>query len=55
MSGPQAHPIYSKDATVSIETGDDRFVVLQRAIDVSGFLSNVEMFFSASGKSRDAF
>ena len=52
---PAEHPIYSKHASVFLESGDDRHAALDRAIDASGFLENVEQVFAASGKSRDGF
>ncbi len=50
-----SHPIYSKDATVYLETGSDKLDAMQRAIDVSGFHDNLEAVFKASGKSREEF
>ena len=55
MNRPNSHPIYSRDATVYLETGDDKFQALQRAIDAAGFLDNVEAIFQESGKAREAF
>ena len=52
---PAEHPIYSKHASVFLESGDDKHAALDRAIDASGFLENVEQVFAASGKSRDGF
>lgn len=55
MPGPKRHPIYSKDATVYLETGADKFAALQRAIDAAEFLANVETAWAASGKGRADF
>jgi len=55
MSKQKNHPIYSKDATVYLESGVDRFDALQRAVAASGFLENVESVFAASGKPREEF
>jgi uncharacterized protein (DUF362 family) len=49
------HPIYSNDAAVYIETGDDKFTVMQNAIEQSGFISNVDSVYEKAGKSRDEF
>jgi uncharacterized protein (DUF362 family) len=49
------HPIYSQDATVYIETGDDKFSVLQKAIDLSGFLEDVAGELNNSNKSKEEF
>jgi uncharacterized protein (DUF362 family) len=51
----KSHPIYSKAATVYLETGDNKFDAMQRAMDVSGFFENVETVFEASGKPRQEF
>ncbi len=55
MSSLSPHPIYSKAATVFLETGDDKFAAMQRAVEVSGFFDNVETVFRPSGKSREEF
>ena len=52
---PEHHPIYSRDASVFLESGTDRFAALQEAVDKAGFFDNVEQVFAASGKSRDEF
>lgn len=52
---PSEHPIYSKDASVFLQTGTDKFTTLDQAIDASGFLDNVEAVFTASGKTREQF
>lgn len=49
------HPIYSRDATVWIETGTDKLQALHNAMRVSQFFENVEAVWQASGKSRQAF
>ena len=51
----KSHPIYSKDCSVFLETGRDKFDALGRAMDVAHFLDNVETVFTQSGKARDAF
>ncbi len=55
MARKGKHPIYSKDAAVYIETGDDKFPVLQQAIDKSGFLKNVAAVLEESGKNKEEF
>ena len=55
MSRAEEHPIYSKDATVYIETGNDKFETLQRTLEVSRFLDRVNSVFTGSGKSRAEF
>lgn len=55
MNGSKPHPVYSKDASVYLETGDDKFSALQHAIDASGFSANLEAVFGASGKAREDF
>lgn len=52
---PTPHPIYSKSANVYLETASDKLTALQQAIDNSGFLTNVEAVFAASGKPKDQF
>jgi uncharacterized protein (DUF362 family) len=52
---PGSHPIYSKDATVWIETGQDKLTVMQQAIDRARFLANVEAAYQKAGKPRDQF
>lgn len=55
MSNNRKHHIYSKDATVFLESGDDKLDVMARAIQTSNFLNNIEAVFKESGKSRDEF
>ena len=55
MSDRRSHPIYSKDATVFIETGEDKFQAMDHAIQRSGFLENVEAVLYSSGKPREEF
>lgn len=54
MSSLSPHPIYSKAATVSLETGDDKFAVMQRAMEVSGFFgaSRRDKRFPSRGRSQ---
>jgi uncharacterized protein (DUF362 family) len=49
------HPVYSKDASVYIETGEDKFKVMQQAIDNSSFLTHVAEEWRQSGKSKEEF
>jgi hypothetical protein len=46
------HPIYSKDAVVHLETGDDKFSAMQRAIEVSQFFDNVEPIFISGSQAH---
>ena len=46
------HPIYSKDATVYLCTGVDKFEALQAAIDQSGFIDNLTRTWQASDKTK---
>lgn len=55
MASPKPHEIYSQDAVVYLETGDDKLKTLQQIIDVSGFFNNVETVYEKSGKSRADF
>lgn len=50
-----AHPIFSRDATVYLVTGEDKFDALQRAAAQSGFLAHVREHWQASGKAREDF
>ena len=52
---PGSHPIYSRDATVWIETGEDKLQVMQWAIDRAGFLESVEAVYRTAGKPREQF
>ncbi|MBX7213584.1 MAG: DUF362 domain-containing protein [Thermoflexales bacterium] len=49
------HPIYSRDASVHLTTGLNKFDALQRAIDDSGFLNNLQAAWQASGKAKGDF
>lgn len=51
----QPHPLYSRDASVIIEEGFEKLQLLDRAIERSQFLENVESVFRASGKAREQF
>jgi len=55
MNHPTSHPICSQDAAVYLEMADDKFQALQRAMDASGFLDDVEAAFQESEKAREAF
>lgn len=55
MVGRKPHPIYSKDATVILATGQDKFEALQGALDASGFVDNLEAVFRSKGKDRSTF
>jgi len=55
MSGVNPHPIYSQDATVFIETGDQKLEVMQAAMKNAAFLKNVQSVFIESGKKRSEF
>jgi hypothetical protein len=49
------HEIYSRDATVYLVSGKDKFDALHRAIEQSGFVANLLARWSASGKSKQDF
>ena len=51
----QPHPLYSRDASVIIEEGFEKLELLDRAIERSQFLENVEAVFRASNKPREQF
>ena len=51
----KSESIYSKDATVYLETGTDKLQVLQQAIDISGFIENLNRVWQSSGKSAEEF
>ena len=55
MIGSKPHAIYSKNATVFLETGDDKLTVMQGALEVSRFFDNIEAVLGESGKSHDEF
>jgi uncharacterized protein (DUF362 family) len=55
MAPARLHPIYSKDTTVWIETGEDRLQVMQWAIERAGFLENIEVVYQSAGKPRAQF
>lgn len=55
MNAKQSHPVYSQDAAVFLETGEDKLQTMQRAIEVSHFLPRVEAVLKESGKKRDKF
>ena len=46
------HPIYSKDATVYLATGENKLDAMQRAMELSSFFENVEAVLEGSGKTR---
>ena len=49
------HEIYSRDSSVYLVSGEDKFDALQRAIDQSGFVANLTNRWSASGKTKGEF
>ena len=49
------HPIYSKDATVYLESGTDKFAAMQQAMLGSAFLEHIESALATSGKPRQEF
>jgi uncharacterized protein (DUF362 family) len=49
------HPIYSKDATVYLESGTDKFAAMQQAMLGSAFLEHIESALARSGKPRQEF
>jgi len=49
------HEIYSHDSTVYLVTGTDKFDALHRAIEQSGFISNLLVRWKSSGKSKSDF
>ncbi len=51
----QPHSIYSRDASVHIVTGTDKIATLDRALEASGFLENLERRYRDSGKTWDTF
>ncbi len=55
MTDAEIHPIYSRDATVHIVTGDDKFDTLHRAVDQSGFIPHILDRWQASGKPKEDF
>ncbi|HEY3342424.1 MAG TPA: DUF362 domain-containing protein [Anaerolineae bacterium] len=50
-----SHEIYSRDSTVYLTTGADKFAALHRAVEQSGFVSNLLTRWGASGKSKADF
>ncbi len=55
MDNTKYHEIYSKDAEVYLETGNEKIITMQKIMEVSHFKNNVESAFKASGKSRNDF
>ena len=56
MASPLApHPIYSKDASVYLCSGINRFDALENAITQSGFLEHIAAALAASGKTPAEF
>jgi uncharacterized protein (DUF362 family) len=55
MSSIRGAEMYSKDSIVFIETGNEKAAVMDRIIDVSGFLVNVGAALERSGKRKEEF
>jgi uncharacterized protein (DUF362 family) len=55
MAAPERHPIYSRDATVVLETGADKLAALRGALEAARFYQHVEAALAASGKPREQF
>lgn len=49
------HPVYSQDAPVFIETGDNKFDTLKQTINKSKFLDHVAAQWKQSGKPKEKF
>ncbi len=49
------HPVYSRDADVFVQRGEDKFSLLQSVMDRSGFLQHVTEHFQQSQKSKVEF
>ena len=46
------HEIYSRDSSVYLVSGENKFDALHRAIEQSGFVANLNNRWSASGKPK---
>jgi uncharacterized protein (DUF362 family) len=55
MEQKAEHPVYSKDAAVYLETGENKIETMKRAMDRSGFLANVARELEKSGKTKAEF
>ena len=51
----ELNEIYSRDASVYLVSGEDKFAALHSAIEQSGFVANLNDRWSASGKSKAEF
>jgi uncharacterized protein (DUF362 family) len=49
------HPIYSRDADVYLETGEDKYEAMAACVRKSGFLDNVAAAHARSSKSKEEF
>jgi uncharacterized protein (DUF362 family) len=50
-----SHEIYSRDSTVYLVTGPDKFAAFRRAVEQSGFMANLLARWSASAKPKADF
>lgn len=55
MSASDKYSIYSRASSVFLERGEDKLETMQQAIQVSGFLQNIETAWSVSGKPLEDF
>jgi uncharacterized protein (DUF362 family) len=55
MSETHTHEIYSRDATVYLVTGSDKFETFRRTVDQSGFIPHIKAHWQLSGKPQAEF
>ncbi len=55
MGTSLSHPVYSRDATVYVVSGEEKFETFHRAIEQSGFINHVLDRWRATTKAQDEF
>ena len=55
MKGSHPHQIYSRDATVYLVSGEEKFDTFHRAVERSGFVSHLLSTWEHSGKAKEEF
>ena len=55
MAASGKHEIYSKDSTVYIVKGDDKFETFRSAVELSGIVANLQARWGASGEPKDEY
>jgi uncharacterized protein (DUF362 family) len=55
MKGSHPHPVYSRDATVTLVTGQEKIDTFHRAVERSGFLPHLLSAWEQSGRAKEEF